>query len=74
MPDLGEIDTWHLLHALRVGLLSPRYKNFGVGVDFLLYRRDSHFNNPNLADIVNQKVRELRAFVTWEVGRGIGTH
>lgn len=71
--DGGEVDTWHVLQALRVGLFSPRVKNFGVGVDFFFYRRDSHFNRTELMDLT-QKVRELRAFVTWEVGRGIGTN
>jgi hypothetical protein len=69
----GTVDTWHILQALRVGMFSPRWKNFGVGVDFLWYRRDSHFNRDELMDLT-QKVRELRAFVTWEVGRGIGTN
>jgi hypothetical protein len=68
-----EVDTWHVLQALRVGLFSPRWKNFGVGVDFFWYRRDSHFNRTELMDLT-QKVRELRAFVTWEVGRGLNVN
>ncbi|NIM51576.1 MAG: hypothetical protein GTO22_20405, partial [Gemmatimonadales bacterium] len=73
LEGIGEVDTWHILQALRIGLYSPRYKNFGVGADFFWYRRDSHFNRPELME-VTQKVRELRAFVTWEVGRGIGSN
>ncbi len=72
LPQIGEIDAWHLLQAIAVRARVPVVRHFGIGGDWTYYLRKSHFQNPNLADVVEQNVRILRLYATWEVGRGIG--
>jgi len=64
LPEVGDINTTHFLHALAVGLNVPIVKKFGVGADFQWYRRTSNMHNDLLENIV-QQVREARLYGTW---------
>jgi hypothetical protein len=60
----------HLIQAFYGRIRVPVHRNFSLGADFLAYARDTDFDDDDFADDFHQKVRELRVFGAWSVGRG----
>lgn len=70
--DQGDVEdqATHLIQMFYARARVPVHRNFSLGVDFLEFVRDTNFSDPDFADDLHQRVRELRVFLAWSVGRG----